>query len=322
MSEASLPSGVPDQAATPCGEAPAPGLPGPLEHHGPRRVWLPAALFAATCASTFFAGATHWVPHAYLGSFRGACEAVARNWQSGLLYMGAVLGILLTHEMGHFLFALRHRIPASFPYFIPVPFVPFGTMGAVIGMSDSQADRRQMFDLGLAGPLAGLLVAVPVAWIGIRQLPAGSGPHGAFGLHPPLVFQLMIHWLHPDYPAGMVLSLQSMNPWLMAGWVGMLITGLNMLPVSQLDGGHVAYALLGRHARLLGRGLLVGAILYVLAAEKYGWVLMVVLVTLIGADHPPTADDAVPLGWKRRALGWASLAIPVFCFTPLGISGP
>ena len=103
-------------------------------------------------------------------------------------------------------------------------------------------------------------------------------------------------------------------------WVGMLITGLNMLPISQLDGGHVAYALLGRRAHVLGRGLLVASILFVLATEQYGWVLMIVLVTLIGTDHPPTADDAVPLGWPRRLLGWAALAIPILCFPPMGIT--
>jgi membrane-associated protease RseP (regulator of RpoE activity) len=287
-----------------------------------RRVVLPVALFLATCASTFFAGATDWQPFIFLGSFQQAGEAIARGWPRGLLYMAAVLGILLTHEMGHFLLTLRHRIPASLPYFIPVPFLPFGTMGAVIGMSGTHANRRQMFDVGLAGPLAGLVVAIPVAWIGIQQLQPGLTPPSGFALHPPLAFQLMIHYLHPDHPANMVLYSGTMNPWLMAGWVGMLITGLNMLPISQLDGGHVAHALLGRRAPLLARGLLVGAILFILATERYEWVLMVVLVTLIGTDHPPTADDATPLGWPRRLLGWLALTIPIFCFQPLGISTP
>ncbi len=288
----------------------------------PRRVWLPIALLAATCASTFVAGAAHWQPFSYLGDPERLAAVVARHWQAGLLYMAAVLGILLTHEMGHFVFAVRHRIPASLPYFIPVPMLPFGTMGAVIGMSGSEADRRQLFDLGIAGPLAGLVVALPVSWIGIRQLPQAAPPAWGLGLHPPLVFRWMIDYLHPGYPADVVLSFHALNPWLMAGWVGMLITGLNMLPISQLDGGHVAYALFGRRAHWLGRAMLIASILYVLATERYGWTLMIVLVTLIGTDHPPSADDEVRLGWFRRVLGIAALAIPILCFTPMGIRVP
>ncbi len=285
-----------------------------------RKVALPLVLFVATCASTFCAGASDWAPFLFLGSFRQAGEVIARGWPQGLLYMAAVLGILVTHEMGHFLFTLRHRIPASLPFFIPVPFLPFGTMGAVIGMSGSEADRRQLFDLGIAGPLAGLVVAIPVAWIGIQQMPAPPLEGVGLSMHAPLIFKLISGYLHPDYPADFVLYPSTMNPLLMAGWVGMLITGLNMLPISQLDGGHVAFALLGRRAHLLARALLIGAILFVLVSEQYGWVLMIVLVTLMGTDHPPTADDSVPLGWPRRLLGWASLAIPVLCFPPLGIT--
>lgn len=285
-----------------------------------RRLGLPLVLFLATCVSTFFAGATGWAPYLFLDSFQQAGEAMARHWTQGLTYMAAVLAILVTHEMGHFSFALRHRIPASFPYFIPVPFLPFGTMGAVIGMAGSGANRRQMFDLGIAGPLAGLVVAIPVAWIGIQQMAPPPPPSAGLAMHPPLIFKLMIEYLHPDYPKDMVLYPGTMNPYLMAGWVGMLITGLNMLPISQLDGGHVTYALLGRRAHVLARALLIGAIVFVLASEQYGWVLMIVLITLMGTDHPPTADDSMPLGWPRQLLGWASLAIPILCFTPLGIT--
>jgi membrane-associated protease RseP (regulator of RpoE activity) len=285
-----------------------------------RRRLLPAILFLATCVSTFWAGTTLWFPIFYMDSFERAGEAICRHWQQGLLYMAAVLAILLTHEMGHFVMALRHRIPASLPYFIPVPFTPFGTMGAVIGMQGSRANRRQMFDLGLAGPLAGLAVALPVLWIGIRQFQPGLVQHPDISFPMPLVFKFLFLVVRPDYPTNGVLHLSELNPWLTAGWVGMLVTGLNMLPVSQLDGGHVAYALLGRRAHILARGLLVGAILFILIWEQYAWVLMVVVVTLLGTDHPPTADDSVGLGWRRRLLGWLSLAIPIFCLPPAGLS--
>ena len=236
--------------------------------------------------------------------------------------MAAVMGILVAHEMGHFLMAVRYHVPASFPHFIPLPIAPFGTMGAVIGMRGFQADRRQMFDLGLAGPLAGLAVAVPVLWVGAGQLRLVPLVDPGPVFHHPLLLQLMLKLLRPDLPADALVQLPigQFNPLLMAGWVGLLVTGLNMLPLGQLDGGHVTYALLGRRAHLLARTLLIGVIFFILIAEEYMWVLMVVLVTLLGTDHPPTADDRVPLGWPRRLLGWASLWIPVLCFSPLGIS--
>lgn len=314
------------------------------EHSQPeqgRHIMLPLVLFLATCVSTFWVGAVAWKPIVHMqalyqgiGVFfenlnQGAplaamWEAMAvadMKWQQGLLYMGAVLGILLTHEMGHFLMALRHKIPASLPFFIPVPVIPFGTMGAVISMEGSQANRREMFDMGAAGPLAGLMVAIPITWLGIMLLPATPVPGDSFCFHNPLLFEYMIAWLRPEYPTPSVLYLNQFNPCLMAGWMGMLVTGLNMLPISQLDGGHVAYALLGeKGAHTLGRGLLVMAILFILATERYGWVIMLVVVILLGTDHPPTADDTRPLGRVRKVIGWASLLIPILCFPPLGIS--
>lgn len=285
-----------------------------------RRVVLPIVLFVATCVSTFWTGVTGWMPILHMGSFDHVGEMIGSNWSEGVIYMLAVLGILLTHEMGHFLVACYHRVPASLPYFIPVPFLPFGTMGAVISMEGHQADRRQMFDLGVAGPLAGLAVAIPISVVGVMRLGEPSGPGMGIQFHNPLLFQMLIHWLHPGSPSADALAMSQLNPFLMAGWVGMLVTGLNMLPVSQLDGGHVAYALLGRGAHWIARTFLIAAILFVVLFEQYGWVLMVVLVTLLGTDHPPTANDRVPLGWTRRIIGWLSLPIPILCFPPLGIS--
>lgn len=306
-----------------------------------RHVAMPLLLFIATCLSTFWTGAVDWKPIANLtalyhgvgvffdnlpqGSPMAAlweALAVARmDWQQGLLYMGLVLGILLTHEMGHFIMTIRHRIPASLPYFIPLPVVPFGTLGAVIGMEGSRANRREMFDMGAAGPLAGLMVALPITIYGIMQLSAVPPPGDSLCFHNPLGFRWLIAWLHPDYPTPGVLYLNQFNAYLMAGWMGMLVTGLNMLPISQLDGGHVAYAILGRRgAHKLARGLLIAAIVFILAAETYFWVIMLVLVILLGIDHPPTADDRCPMGFVRKAIGWIALLIPIFCFPPLGIT--
>lgn len=278
-----------------------------------RRVVLPVLLFVATCVSTFLAGALDWNPTAYFEA--GQVErVVSANWMDGLVYMAAVIGILLTHEMGHFLQTLRYHVPASLPYFIPVPMVLTGTMGAVIGMEGSRADRKQLFDIGLSGPIAGLIVSLPIIWFGIKS--ATVAPlTGDFQLGDPLIFKLMAAYLRPDLPADAILNKNS--PLLMAGWVGMLITGLNMLPISQLDGGHVIYGLFGRKANLLARAVLISAILFVVLGQHYNWTVMLVLVILLGVDHPPTRDDNVRLGPLRTVIGLASLAIPVLCFTPV-----
>lgn len=287
-----------------------------------RRILLPIILFVATCYCTFQAGALHfgeWDPRT-IGIPADEREFLL-NQSGGWQYMLALIGILLAHEMGHFVMTLRHHVPASLPFFIPVPFSLIGTMGAVIGMDGRVADRRQLFDIGIAGPIAGLVIAMPVVCVGIIQ--AKSFPANAIAAetyHDPLVVKLLIPVLRPDLPADAELLL---SPLLMAGWVGLLITGLNMMPVSQLDGGHVIYGLFGKKAHWIARAFLMAAVAYVIIAKVYLWTLMIVLVALMGTDHPPTANDRAALGPYRWAIGLASLAIPVLCFPPRGISiGP
>jgi membrane-associated protease RseP (regulator of RpoE activity) len=280
----------------------------------PRRRWLlPLVLFLATCVTTFLAGTSQWPTDRFV--FEGqAAIWVKQNWWDGLRYMLAVLGILLAHEMGHFLMTVRYGIHSSYPIFIPFPLF-MGTMGAVIAMDGRQADRKQMFDIGIAGPLAGLVVAIPVLCLGVlhgRLEP----PHAAAHMQGhPLLADMLIGWLRPDAQIGSQINPRG-NPFYMAGWVGMLVTGLNMVPLSQLDGGHVIYALFGRRAHYLARAFLLTAIAYMIISENYTWTLMIVIVTFLGVDHPPTADDRVPLGRGRYLLGLASLAIPVLCFIP------
>jgi len=308
-----------------------------------RRFGLPLALFLVTCASTFFAGATGWMPMDLIADGmshwldgRGLPQipvapdpyfqlpvrrAILEHWQDGLIYMGCVLAILLTHEMGHFVMTVIYRVRASLPFFIPLPISPIGTMGAVIAMDGSKADRRQIFDIGLAGPLAGLAVALPIIWIGTSQLDLTMPPEGyRFGL--PLGVHYLLDYLQPGAsrpPMGVAAN--QLNPYFMAGWVGLLVTGLNMMPVSQLDGGHVMYALFGRAAHWMARLFMLAVFVY-MAVSFYvyqsfpPWLLMALLVLLIGTDHPPTRDDSVRLGWFRIALGVVSLLIPVLCFTP------
>jgi len=208
-----------------------------------RRIGLPLVLFVATCLSTYWAGATNWQPQSYMHSSGSMWEVMATNWRQGLTYMGAVLAILLTHEMGHFLQTLRYHIPASYPLCIPMPSL-IGTMGAVISMDGMRAHRKQIFDIGIAGPLAGLVVAFPILYVGITRLDLSiaPGPHD-IQLYNPVIVRWMIEWIHPEWvDRANWVAVSQLNPFFMAGWVGMLITGLNMLPVSQLDGGHTIYA--------------------------------------------------------------------------------
>jgi membrane-associated protease RseP (regulator of RpoE activity) len=245
---------------------------------------------------------------------------VIRNWDQGLIYMACALGILFAHEMGHFLATVRYRIPASLPFFIPLPFTPLGTLGAVIGMDGRRANRRQLFDIGIAGPLAGLVIAVPVLCLGVATMDLGKPAGGLYAIDTPLLARWLFAVMHPDhYHAALTLTSAQLNPLYMAGWVGMLVTGLNMMPISQLDGGHVLYTLFGRRAHVLARLLVFTLIAYIVFWEASIWAPMLIIVILLGIDHPPTANDAVPLGWFRRALGFASLSIPLLCLPPQGL---
>lgn len=287
-----------------------------------RRTLLPLLLFVATCASTFWVGVTHWEPldPRFLGTYAAMGRAIQANWSTGLQYMAAVLAILLTHEMGHFLQTVKYHIPASYPLCIPVPFNAIGTMGAVIGMDGMRANRRQIFDIGISGPLAGLVVAIPVLWWGIKTANLTAVPqHGEFQLYMPPIGQWMLAKAHPELlqrPGWQWIGITQMNPYLMAGWVGMLITGLNMMPISQLDGGHTIYALFLERAHSLAKWFICFAIFYVVINldEAVMWTPMLILVIFMGIHHPPTANDRVELGPVRWAIGLASLTIPLLCF--------
>lgn len=286
---------------------PTPIQPAPAERTEPRprRVVLPVVLFVLTCLSTLYTGSL---------SFDDTVSPPqhVHDWSAGITYMLCVMGILLAHEFGHFLQAVRYGIPASLPFFIPMPFMPLGTMGAVIGMEGSRANRRQLFDIGITGPIAGLVVAFPIAWYGIKTAVPHIGAEPGITLMDPLVFQWMIGYLHPDVPLNTVFVA---NPYYMAGWFGMLITALNMMPISQLDGGHTAYALFGRTAHWLARCVVSAAVAYMIWHKQPQWGMMLFLVMLIGIDHPPTSDDTVKLGPMRRIIGLLALTIPIFCFT-------
>lgn len=271
----------------------------------PQRRWrLPLLLFVATCLSTLYVGSAAGLLH-------------------GLQYAVPVMVILLCHEMGHFIQAHRYGVYASWPYFIPMPFSPLGTFGAVIAMEPRIGGRRALFDIGISGPLAGLVPTFIFLIIGLRHSKYIEVPQdvlaasGEFFYGAPLVFQFLADRLVPS-SNGTVLRL---DPMAFAGWVGLLITSLNLIPIGQLDGGHVLYALLRRKAHRVAKFLLFGGLLLVIF-YWHEWIVMVALLFLLGPIHPPTADDQEPLGTVRIILGWLTLAFILVGFTPQPIIVP
>lgn len=290
--------------------------------------YLPAFLFVVTCLSTFFAGAMSWEPHQILGALEFqepatvamlARQTILRFAGQGFVYMLCVITILFAHEMGHYIATRIYRVPSTLPFFIPFPIAPVGTMGAVIAMKGQQANRKEIFDIGIAGPLAGLVFAIPIMWFGVAQMEPGVAGTGSYQYDLPLMVRWMYAVLHPDAPAVTAVYASQVNAMFMAGWVGLLITGLNMLPVSQLDGGHVTYTLFGSYSRWIAIVFVLVAIGYMAYTKTFIWALMLVLIFLIGLFHPPTSDDTVKLGTGRVVLGLFSLLIPVLCFPPRGL---
>lgn len=231
----------------------------------------------------------------------------------GLSYSCPLMLILLCHEMGHYLQAVRYRIPATYPFFIPLPLPPLGTMGAVIAQQRGVADRKQMFDIAVSGPLAGLVVTLPVLYFGIKASTVDVIPprsHWEFG--EPFLIQWFISWIHGPIPDGQTLF---MNGIAMAGWVGVFITALNLLPVGQLDGGHLTYTMFGKAAHWIAVGLVITAAGAMYLTGTYSYILFLVLIMFMGTKHPPTRDDTVPIGLTRHIIGWLTLAFLFIGFT-------
>jgi membrane-associated protease RseP (regulator of RpoE activity) len=279
-------------------------------------VWL----FLATCVTTFLAGTELHLTLLHPAVLeqlvdKGLLGTVLMN---GLTYSAAVMSILLFHEMGHYLQAKRYNVPASLPFFIPMPLPPIGTMGAVIFQGAGVADRKQMFDIAISGPLAGLLLALPAMYFGVMQAEIKTMPpnHAGLAFGDPLIIKWTVEYLHRPLNPGEDVVL---TPLLFAGWVGIFITALNLIPIGQLDGGHILYTLIGKRAHVVAIALLMGAVAYMVYSQYYAYSLMVVLLFLMGARHPPTADDSVPLGAVRVILGWLTLAFIIIGFTPTPI---
>jgi membrane-associated protease RseP (regulator of RpoE activity) len=264
-------------------------------------------LFAATVVTTVYAGARHQGVNLleHPGQFL-----------IGLPYAMSLLGILGVHELGHYVMARRHGVEVTLPYFIPVP-MGLGTFGAFIQMKSLIKSRRAVFDIGIAGPLAGLVVAVPLLYSGLTAAPSLPGAEDPFAMNTgsSLLLSLLYQASHGGDVGAVAVHL---SPVAFAGWIGVFVTALNLLPVGQLDGGHVAYALFGRrHATtvsILVVFLMVGLGLFVWP-ELLTWALIVSL--LAGLSHMPALDDVTPPGARRFALGALALALPILILMPI-----
>ncbi len=285
-------------------------------------------LFLLTCLSTFLVGFygqpvfPHWD---YVKLLRDPDFNVWRHFWSGLTYSGCVMAILTAHEMGHYLQARRYGVPASLPFFIPLPISPFGTMGAVIVQQSGVATRKSMFDIAISGPLAGLIFALPIAYWGVvnsRMEELAPTESGGIAFSSPLLLEWMMEAVHGPLPKGYVWDL---NPMLFAGWVGFFITGLNLVPIGQLDGGHILYCLIGHNAHAVARGLFAAGVTAVAYSFFFGdnsfisWSLMLFLIWMFGTRHPPTANDREPLSPTRILLGWLTLMFVLIGLTPVPI---
>lgn len=264
---------------------------------------------ASTPPSTHRRQSRRWVWAALLLLLTVASTLYVGDWQYALW----IVVILVAHEAGHFLQARRYGLNASPPYFIPFPVQPLGTLGAVIQLRRRIPHRRALFDVAVSGPLAGLVPALLLSVVGVmhsRWAPIEANP---WHRDDPLLFDLLGHVLLGAPPEGFALLL---HPMAMAGWAGVYITALNLMPIGQLDGGHILYALLDRRAYAVSMVILGGSFLAVTLFGHWQWLLPLLILWLIGLRHPPTLDDVQDLGGVRTALGWLVLLFVLIGWSP------
>lgn len=294
--------------------------PGPPAHVKFRdRRWLHALLLGLTVLTTTVTGLAHYA--SFLSDF--GANRVTAGWSSigyGAWYSATILAILGAHEMGHYLACRFYRVDASLPYFIPMLGVLTGTFGAVIRIREPIVFKRALFDIGIAGPIAGFVVAVPALFMGMWLSNTVALPQNFSGLElgEPLLFKFAAWLVWGTPPAGLALN---MHPMAFAAWFGLLATALNLFPIAQLDGGHISYAVFGSRATYITYGSLVMAI--VLTTVSLSWIVWTVMIVamlfIAGPRHPPVIDESVPLGRTRLWLAVFALVMFALCFTPAPI---
>jgi len=240
----------------------------------------------------------------------------------GIWYCISIMSILLAHELGHYFACRYYGVSATLPVFIPMPLSLFGTMGAVIKIRSPIPHKRALFDIGAAGPLAGLAVALPFTIIGLKlsRVVQVQEAENLLRLGEPLLLKFLSGIVIGDIPAGYDTIL---HPLAYAGWVGMFVTALNLMPVGQLDGGHIAYAVFGTKSKYLYAGV-VGMFLSLCLTRVLHWLYLIFLtiIVLIAFRHGPTIWEFVRLDTKRKLLAVVMLIIFLLCFIPIPIEFP
>jgi membrane-associated protease RseP (regulator of RpoE activity) len=262
-------------------------------------------LFVLTAVSTYFVGASY--------SFN------PKHFIDGISYCIPIMTILLAHEMGHYTMSRRYGVPATLPYFIPFPLSPFGTFGAIIKMKGIIINKKALFDIGVAGPLMSFILSVPCVFFGMRLssiVPIEESTRG-LKLGDPLLLKLIqrltIGELPPNYDV-------VLHPLGYAGWVGLFVTALNLLPVGQLDGGHVIYAVFGEKSRWAFAGSMLALVLLALFYNP-GWLALIILLLIFGMRHPQPFDSETPLDGPRKILACFMLVVFILSFTPAPFPG-
>lgn len=271
-----------------------------------RKISLNVILFLATVLTTVFAGAV--------------LAEVNPFAQPHLLYRGlpfsiTIMTILLSHELGHYLMSCRHKVDATLPYFIPAPtFV--GTFGAVIKINSNVPDRRALLDIGAAGPIIGFFFSIPALMIGFKLSQPVPGMGGGVNFGSSLLLEFLARHYFSGIPDGYAIHL---HPIALAGWIGLLVTMMNLLPIGMMDGGHISYALFGRRHYFISR-VMIALLLVMGVVGWFGWAVWGMLNILFGLRHPPPTYPEIPLDRKRKLIGVLAAIIFIVTFVPTPFS--
>jgi len=230
-------------------------------------------------------------------------------------YSVAVILILLGHELGHYFMSRHYGVRSTLPFFLPFPLPPFGTLGAIIRMGSVISSRKALFDVGATGPLVSLCLSIPAIAVGLKLsevIPLSQIKGETIRLADPLLFSFIQRLVIGHVPQNHDILLHPIG---YAGWVGLFVTALNLLPIGQLDGGHIVYALFGRRSRTIFF-ITVAVMVFITLFYNPGWVLLLVLIVLFGFRHPPPLDDETPLDLKRKVIGGVMFLAFFLSFTP------